>query len=104
MKSYLIESLAPLVFRSGKPFGTTMSAQDMIFPLPSAGAGLVRSLAITQDKVDFNEHRTTLDDVNYQKLLNIKSYGVYLAKYGDDSTPVILLPKPANSLYVEKER
>lgn len=103
MKSYLIESLAPLVFRSGKPFGSAMSAQDMIFPLPSAGAGLVRALSITQGKTDFNTHRTTLSNADYQKVLAIKSYGVYLAKYSDDNKPVILLPKPANSLYVEKD-
>lgn len=106
MNSYLIESLAPLVFRSGKPFGSKMSAQDMIFPLPSAGAGLIRSLAITQGKIDFKEHRCQLDNPNYQQLLSIKSYGVYLAEYGDkkDDKPIkLLVPQPANSLYMENE-
>ncbi|OBX80521.1 type III-B CRISPR module-associated Cmr3 family protein [Faucicola atlantae] len=106
MNSYLIESLAPLVFRSGKPFGSKMSAQDMIFPLPSAGAGLIRSLAITQGKIDFTEHRCQLDNPNYQQLLSIKSYGVYLAEYGDekDDKPIkLLVPKPANSLCMEQE-
>ena len=103
MKSYLIQSLAPLVFRSGKTFGSQMSAQDMIFPLPSAGAGLIRSLTITQRKTDFNEQRCALDNPTYQQLLAIKSYGVYLAKYRKASTPIILTPKPANSLYVEND-
>jgi CRISPR-associated protein Cmr3 len=31
-QTYLIESLAPLVFRSGKPFGSVASAQDATFP------------------------------------------------------------------------
>lgn len=103
MNSYFIESLAPLVFRSGKPFGSKMSAQDMIFPLPSAGAGLIRSLAITQGNIDFKEHRCKLDNPNYQQLLSIKSYGVYLVKYREDSEPTLLVPKPANSLCMEQE-
>ncbi len=103
MKSYLIESLAPLVFRSGKPFGSKMSAQDMIFPLPSAGAGLIRSLSITQGKIDFKEHRCKLDHPHYHQLLSIKSYGVYLAEYSDDTIIKLLVPKPANSLYVEQD-
>lgn len=103
MNSYLIDSLAPLVFRSGKPFGSKMSAQDMIFPLPSAGAGLIRSLAITQGNIDFKEHRCKLDNPHYQQLLSIKSYGVYLAKYCEDGEPTLFVPKPANSLCMEQE-
>ena len=38
-----------------------------------------------------------------KQILSVKSYGVYLAKYGDDGNHTILVPKPANSLYVEKD-
>ena len=110
MKSYLIESLAPLVFRSGKPFGSVMSAQDMIFPLPSAGAGLIRYMGITQSKLPqvHNDLRNTkvdiaLQDVEYQCVLATKSYGVYLAKYRSADDVKLYAPKPANSLYVEND-
>ena len=43
MKHYLLEPLAPLVCRSGRPFGTQADADDINFPLPSAAAGLMRS-------------------------------------------------------------
>ena len=100
MNSYLIESLAPLVFRSGKPFGSQSSAQDVIFPLPSAGAGLVRATAIAQQKVDFDKNRCGIDDPDYQKVLGIKGQGIYLARVNQNSID-ILVPKPANALYVE---
>lgn len=108
MKSYLIQSFAPLVFRSGKPFGSQMSASDVIFPLPSAGAGLIRSLSIAQQtlpaiKKRFGSVEDALKDDEYKQILSVKSYGVYLAKYGDDGNHTILVPKPANSLYVEKD-
>lgn len=100
MNSYLIESLAPLVFRFGKPFGSQSSAQDVIFPLPSAGAGLVRATAIAQKKVDFDKNRCGIDDPDYQKVLGIKGQGIYLARVNQNSID-ILVPKPANALYVE---
>lgn len=110
MNSYLIESLAPLVFRSAKPFGSKMSAQDMIFPLPSAGAGLVRYLGITQGKLppvkdDLKNEplAEALQHAEYKQVLSIRSYGVYLTQYSDTKTAKILVAKPANSLYVEED-
>lgn len=110
MHSYLIHSLAPLVFRSGKPFTAQASAKDVNFPLPSAGAGLIRSLSIAQGKSNLDKNRCDLKDKDYQALLNIKSCGVYLVRYGDDALATgnvdnveMLLPKPANSLYIEDE-
>lgn len=100
MNSYLIESLAPLVFRSGKPFASQSSAQDVIFPLPSAVAGLVRATAIAQKKVDFDKNRCGIDDPDYKKVLDIKSQGIYLTRVNQNSID-ILVPKPANALYVE---
>lgn len=112
MTSYLIESLAPLVFRSGKPFGSQSSAQDVIFPLPSAAAGLVRALAIGQGKLTVNnqplDHNTIKTDENYQKILNTRSRGPFLVSFDDsvkqdEQTFDILVPKPANALYVENQ-
>lgn len=96
MNAYLIESLAPLVFRAGKPFGSQASAQDAIFPLPSTGAGLVRYLALSQGKV-----ADSYKDSDYQKLLQLQCYGVYLANFDDDKNPTIFVPKPANVLCLE---
>ena len=43
MNSYFLDALAPLVFRSGKPFGAQSDTDDIQFPLPTAAAGLVRT-------------------------------------------------------------
>lgn len=101
--AYLIESLAPLVFRSGKPFGSIASAQDATFPLPSATAGLIRALSIEQGGGRFTDYKGKLQDDEYQKLLSISAQGPFLVRFNpqnyDDYT--ILVPKPANALYFE---
>ncbi|MDO4699977.1 MAG: type III-B CRISPR module-associated Cmr3 family protein [Moraxella sp.] len=100
INSYLIESLAPLVFRSGKPFGSQASAQDVIFPLSSAAAGLVRYLYLSQNNktfpVDFYGEA-------YQDLLKIQSFGAFLVKFSDENDIQILVPKPANALYLDEK-
>ncbi len=114
MNSYLIESLAPLVFRSGKPFGSQSSAQDVIFPLPSAGAGLVRALAIGQGQLISDNSRLQYDDKSDEfsnshhqnTILATQSQGVYLVAYDDSKTLdadniTIFVPKPTNALYFE---
>lgn len=107
MHSYLIHSLAPLMFRTGKPFSAQASTKEVSFPLPSAGAGLIRALSIAQGQSDFDKNCCDLEDEGYQKLLKIKSYGVYLVRYSDDELAAgkvtLLLPKPANSLYIEED-
>lgn len=102
--SYLIESLAPLVFRSGKPFGSQASAQDVIFPLPSAAAGLVRALGIGQKQLDFTEVRVTdVQDEAYQKVLAVPVKGPFLVRYNQHKQFDILVTKPANALYFENK-
>lgn len=96
MNAYLVESLAPLVFRAGKPFGSQASAQELTFPLPSTGAGLIRYLALSQGKV-----ADSYKDSDYQKLLQLQCYGVYLAKFDDGTKPTIFVPKPTNVLCLE---
>lgn len=103
--AYLVESLAPLVFRSGKPFGAQSSAQDVVFPLPSSAAGLTRALSIEQGGGQYQEYAQKLKDADYQKLLSIESQGPFLVRF-DPSDPdnyTILLPKPANALYFENK-
>ena len=100
--SYLIESLAPLVFRSGKPFGSQASAQDVIFPLPSASAGLIRAIGIGQKQIDFTEQRLTdVQHEAYQKVLSIPVRGPFLVRYDQQDQYEILVAKPANALYFE---
>lgn len=104
MNGYLIESLAPLVFRSGKPFGSQASAQDVIFPLPSAGAGLVRYLHLSQntDGKAFDWGKDKHED--YQKqVLSIAAKGPFLGRYDDKDNIEILVPKPANAMYHENK-
>ncbi|HHK5603868.1 TPA: hypothetical protein ACQUJM_000121 [Neisseria polysaccharea] len=43
MNSYFLDTSAPLVFRSSKPFGAQSDIDDIQFSLPSAAAGLVRA-------------------------------------------------------------
>ncbi|MDR9777769.1 type III-B CRISPR module-associated Cmr3 family protein, partial [Rhizobium hidalgonense] len=103
--AYLVESLAPLVFRSGKPFGAQSSAQDVVFPLPSSAAGLTRALSIEQGVGQYQEYAQKLKDADYQKLLSIESQGPFLVRF-DPSDPdnyTVLLPKPANALYFENK-
>lgn len=105
MHSYVVESLAPLVFRAGKPFGSQASAQDVVFPLPSTGAGLIRALAIIQGHIDFSEQRIKAisDDASYQQVLNIASQGVFLLRLHGDNKADVLVAKPANALYLADE-
>lgn len=105
MTNYLIEPLAPLVFRSGKPFGSQASAADVIFPLPSAAAGLIRATSINQKQANLDEH--SVKDVanqSYQQILSIKATGPYLAKFDESLQHIeILVPKPADALYFEAQ-
>ena len=130
MSSYLIESLAPLVFRSGKPFGSQASAQDVFFPLPSAAAGLVRYLYLSQkcENIEVLQFKPTRDDKKelakylysdnescklsddnlikskaYKNILSIDSLGPFLVKFSDKNDFQILVPKPANAMYLDEK-
>lgn len=105
--NYLIEPLAPLVFRSGKPFGSQSSANDVIFPLPSAAAGLIRATSISQKQIVMDEHQVksndqALQDDSYRNVLAIEAKGPYLARFDSSKQHVeLLVPKPADALYFE---
>lgn len=87
---YLIEALAPLVFRSGKPFGSQAGADGAAFPLPSSLAGLVRTLYADQHKQGFSD-----------ALRQITVAGPLLARREADGSIVPLLPKPNDALYLK---
>ncbi|KFB76592.1 type III-B CRISPR module-associated Cmr3 family protein [Candidatus Accumulibacter cognatus] len=89
---YLIEALAPLVFRSGKPFGAQAGADGAAFPLPSSLAGLLRTLHADQYQLRFSS-----------ELRQIATAGPLLARRGSDGNIVPLLPKPADALYLRQE-
>lgn len=105
MNSYLLESLAPLVFRTGKPFGNLASAQDVIFPLPSSVAGLVRALKIEQSQGKLQDYAAKLKDEEYQQLLKIQAIGPFLVRFktAAKNDYQVLVPKPANALYFENK-
>lgn len=102
-QAYLIESLAPLVFRSGKPFGSVASAQNATFPLPSATAGMIRAMQIEQHAGQYQDYQGLLNHEDYQKILGIQSQGPFLVRFNPDHLDdyTILVPKPANALYFE---
>lgn len=97
MKTYQIEPMAPLVFRSGRPFGAG-SRDGANFPWPSSLAGLMRTAAM--DAAGWAA--TALNDAQQQALLSKATAGPILAcRTGASITP--LLPKPADALYLLKD-
>lgn len=107
---YLVEPLAPLIFRSGKPFGAMSGADGASFPLPSSASGLLRALTLEQGKEGFKgnntEKRATITDEYSQQLKQIRSKGPFLVRYEYDERNVIknftvFVVKPADALYLK---
>nr|UOP04600.1 type III-B CRISPR module-associated protein Cmr3 [Conchiformibius kuhniae] len=94
MRNYWIDALSPLVFRSGKPFGAQSDTHDIAFPLPSAAAGLVRTCVMRQN----GWH--DLSNEQSAQLNRIAAHGLFLARQRADGETVLLLPKPADALYL----
>ena len=107
MNSYFLDALAPLVFRSGKPFGSQSDTDDIQFPLPSAAAGLVRTQIMGQSGCDWDSkiqgNRAKLSDTKVDELRQIAVQGAFLAKQDISDDLRILLPKPANALYLKNK-
>jgi CRISPR-associated protein Cmr3 len=87
--TYLIETLAPLVFRSGKPFGSQTGADGATFPPPSSLAGLLRTLHADQNRIAFSD-----------ELKDIAVAGPLLAWRTLVNVLTPLLPKPADAVYL----
>lgn len=96
MKTYAVEGLAPLVFRSGKPFGAQAGADGSNFPLPSSAAGLIRTLHADQHGIEFAESSAAV-------LRDIPVCGPLLAKRSQKEGLVVLLPKPADAVYMDHD-
>lgn len=107
MNSYFLDALAPLVFRSGKPFGAQSDTDDIQFPLPSSAAGLVRTQIMWQSGCDWDSktqgNRAKLSDAQVDELRQIAVQGAFLAKQDISDDLRILLPKPANALYLKNK-
>lgn len=99
---YLIRPLSPLVFGNGKPFDAQSEASDIIFPLPSSGAGLIRSQYLQQNKLSLTQaqHHLKLSDADHQQLLNIEHIGPFLVEILADGGYNIFTAKPADALYL----
>ncbi len=95
MKYYWIDALSPLVFRSGKPFGTQADTHDIVFPLPSVAAGVIRTLSAQQKDDDFS------GEFDVAQLKQITSNGIFLAQQDDSGSLKLFAPKPADSLYLK---
>ena len=95
--SYLIEPLAPLVFRSGKPFGPQSGADTPLFPMPSSLAGLLRTVQADQQHTGQAFSQKLSDQLRQTSVR-----GPLLARYAADYTaPQLLLTKPADAMYVD---
>ena len=109
MNYYIIDALAPLVFRSGKPFGSQAAASDANIPLPSSSAGLMRSQYMHSQQIELTEsgeqNRGTLKKEHYEKLLNMTTFGNLLVRfpidYPEDFT--VLVPRPSNAIYLKEK-
>lgn len=88
MKTYIIHPSAPLIFRSGKPFGSG-SRDGANFPWPSSIAGALRTA--WWDNVN--------DQTSAQDLLRRQSSGPLLALLQQDKV-IPLIHKPADALYL----
>lgn len=96
--SYLIEPLAPLVFRSGKPFGPQSGADAALFPMPSSLAGLLRTVLADQ------QHKNQEFTEEFSRRLRQTSVrGPLLARYIDSASPELLVAKPADAMYVDDD-
>ena len=97
--AYRIEPLQPVVFRSGRPFGTGATADGANDPLPSAASGLVRTLH-AQDAAG---GRAQYDPAALQTICQV---GPLLVRGADDGAGAVTLAdcwlsRPADALYMD---
>lgn len=97
MNYYWIDALSSLVFRSGKPFGTQSDTHDIVFPLPSSAAGVIRTLSARQNNVDFSGK---FDSETLKKMM---THGIFLAQQDDSGNLKLFAPKPADALYLKNQ-
>lgn len=84
----LLEPLAPLIIRSGRPFDAQTGPDAPRFPPPSTLAGCLRTAWARQQGVDFDA-----------ALLEQAVAGPLLARLDAEGRPQPLVPKPADAHY-----
>ena len=93
MPEYLITPKAPLVFRDGKPFGTTENMADTLnFPLPSTISGALRTAWAESQSDGFDYSKDA------KKLTGKRVLGPLLVKSNNQGQHTPLFPAPADSL------
>lgn len=98
---YWIDALAPLVFRSGKPFGAQSDTEDIVFPLPSVAAGLIRTVWAQQQNHFTGNFTGEFDSEN---LKQIPSNGLFLAQKDGSDNLKLFAPKPADVIYLKNKK
>ena len=91
---YLINPAAPLVVRSGVPFGSGVKPDGANFPLPSAIAGMVRTTVGIEKGLDFSSEHVK------ESLLAIQCKGPFLVTTLGGERQVCL-PKPSDCYFVD---
>lgn len=101
-QSYLLRPLSPLVFGNGKPFDAQSEASDIVFPLPSSAAGLLRSQFLQQNKLTLHkaDKHLKLSEEDYAKLQAMKQVGPFLAEILENGEYNLFVAKPADALYL----
>jgi len=84
----LLEPLAPIIVRSGRPFDFRAGSDDARFPPPSTLAGCLRTAWARETQTDFGP-----------ELAGHAVAGPLLVRLGDDGRPQPLVPKPADAHY-----
>jgi CRISPR-associated protein Cmr3 len=100
MYDHLIEPQAPLVFRSGRPFGAG-SRDGANFPWPSSLAGLLRTQVM-----DDRGWRSPLTAAQQQELHALGAHGPILAERlaeADGKRVTPMLPRPADAVLLDVE-
>lgn len=88
MKTCLIEPLAPLVIRTGRPFDGQAGADAARFPPPSTLAGALRTA-----------HAEASGKPLDRALAEIPVFGPLPVKLDENGKAALLVPKPADALY-----
>ena len=98
MKTYQIEPMAPLVFRSGRPFGES-SRDGANFPWPSSVAGMMRTVAMDAK----GWPASGLTESRQKELMGMEAVGPLLARR-EAGKIMPMFPKPTDALYLLPEK
>ncbi|MDA8137830.1 MAG: hypothetical protein M0036_04180 [Desulfobacteraceae bacterium] len=95
MHTYLLTPLAPLVLRTGKPFGETGGSESFPFPLPSTVAGAMRTTCADQQALNFLSDK--------EQIITQTCHGALPAQVAANGLIKPLFPRPADARYVRPE-